>query len=165
MRTGKTHNHTLSQGGIDCGAALYYYRDYYSCMDISNRLRLAKKSAAEQQLLILELNAVLKEIERSERTIKDLKTDLEKANSRHQGPRTTREDIEYLTDLLACAKRKLSWEKHLASMQKRTPQALESMTKLLNDPQNPPTEEVRAEMLRALQAIQTAMERLQNASS
>jgi hypothetical protein len=36
------------------------------------------------------------------------------------------------------------------------------MLKLINDPQNPPSEESRAGMLGSLQAVQAAMERLQN---
>jgi len=124
-------------------------------------LKLAEKSAAEQRELVLELNNILKEIERGETTITALKADLESINNRYKGPRSTRQDVEYLTELLACAKRKLNWEKHLASLQKRTPSALERMTRLLADPKNPPAEEVRTEMLRVLQAIQAAMEKLQ----
>ena len=134
-------------------------------MDIANQLRLARKSAGEQKLLLAELNSLLKDIERCERTIQDLKSELEKINTRHQGPRTTREDIAYLTDLLACAKKKLNWEKQLSGLQKRTPQALESLMKLLNDPKNPPSEETRNDMLRVLQGIQATMERLQQAAS
>jgi len=134
-------------------------------MDIADQLRLAKKSAAEQKLLISELNELLKDIERCGRIITDLKAELDKVNSRHQGPRTTREDIEYLTGLLACAKAKLAWEKQLASLQKRTPQALERLANLLHDPKNPPAEETRVEMLRVLHQIQSAMEHLQKAAT
>ena len=126
------------------------------------QIRLAEKVAAEQRTLISELNNVGRDIERCERLITDLKEDLDKINAQFQGPRTTREDIAYLSGLLACAKRKLAWEKQLGSLQKRTPLLLERMTQLLGDPANPPTEEVRADMLRALQVIQSAMERLQN---
>ncbi|HTL57872.1 MAG TPA: hypothetical protein VL361_19445 [Candidatus Limnocylindrales bacterium] len=133
-------------------------------MDIADQLRLARKSAAEQKLLISELNSLLKDIERCERLIQDLKTELEKINTQHRGPRTTREDIAYLTDLLACAKKKLNWEKQLASLQKRTPLALERLANLLHDPKNPPNEETRTAMLRVLQQIQATMERLQAAA-
>lgn len=125
-------------------------------------LKLEEKVAAEQRSLISELNNMLRDIERCERTISDLKTELERANAEHQGPRDTREDIVFLTKLLGCAKKKLAWEKQLVSLQKRTPAALERMAKLINDPQHPPAESVRGEMLRALQAIQAAMERLQS---
>jgi chromosome segregation ATPase len=128
-------------------------------------LKLAEKSAAEQRALISELNGVLKDLERCEKTIADLKAELEGINSRYQGPRSTREDVAYLTDLLACAKKKLTWEKHLTSLQKRTPLALERLGRLMNDPKNPPPDEVRAEMLRALQSIQAAMEKLQRVAA
>jgi chromosome segregation ATPase len=125
-------------------------------------LKLAQKAANEQRQVILELKTLVKDIERCEKTIVELKQELENVNSRHQGRRTTREDIAYLTDLLECAKKKLAWEKNIASLQKRTPQLLDRMLKLINDPQNPPSEESRAGMLGSLQAVQAAMERLQN---
>lgn len=125
-------------------------------------LKLAQKASQEQRQVVLELKTLVKDIERSEKTIVALKGELENINSKYQGRRTTREDIAYLTDLLACAKKKLAWEKHIASLQKRTPQVLERMSKLIHDPQNPPSEESRADMLGSLHAVQAAMERLQN---
>jgi len=124
------------------------------------QLKLAEKSALEQRQVISELNTLVKDIDRCEKTITGLKSELEAVNLKHQGRRTTREDIAYLTDLLECAKKKLAWEKQMGSLQKRTPAILETMTRLMNDPQAPPAEETRAEMLRALQNIQAAMERL-----
>ena len=126
------------------------------------QLRLENKSVAQQQQVISELNGIIKDIERCERTITDLQADLMSINSKYQGQRDTRQDIEYLSALLACAKRKLAWEKNLASLQKRTPEVLEQMSRLLNDPTTPPAEAARNEMLRALQGVQSAMERLQN---
>ena len=82
-------------------------------------------------------------------------------NAKYPVPRGTQEDVAYLTDLLKCAKKKLGWEKQLASLQKRTPVILETLSRLLNDSENPPGEDMRAEMLRALQGVQAAMERLQ----
>jgi hypothetical protein len=120
-----------------------------------------EKSAANQQRVIQELNTLTKDIERCEKTIADLKSELEAINSTHKQRRTTREDIEYLTALLKCANKKLVWEKHIASMQKRLPATLEKMSALMNDPLVPPNEQLRAEMLRSLQAVQAAMERLQ----
>jgi hypothetical protein len=70
-------------------------------------LKLAQKAANEQRQVILELKTLVKDIERCEKTIVELKQELENVNSRHQGRRTTREDIAYLTDLLECAKK--SW--------------------------------------------------------
>lgn len=125
-------------------------------------LKLAQKAANEQQQVISELKTLVKDIERCEKTILGLKQELEVVNSRHQGRRTTREDVAYLTDLLECAKKKLAWEKHITSLQKRTPQLLERMSKLIHDPQNPPSEVSRNAMLSSLQAVQAAMERMQN---
>ena len=123
-------------------------------------IRLAEKRALQQAEVVSELKVLAKDITRCEQTISDLKKDLEVVNSRHQGKRTTREDIAYLTELLECAKKKLAWEKQMASLQKRTPVLLETMTRLMNDPQSVPSEGTRSEMLQALQAIQSAMERL-----
>ena len=123
-------------------------------------IRIAEKRALQQVQVVSELKELAKDIERCEQTIRNLKTDLESINSRHPQPRTTREDITYLTELLDCAKRKLAWEKQMASLQKRTPVTLETMTRLMNDPQSVPAENTRSEMLKALQEIQGAMERL-----
>ena len=82
-------------------------------------------------------------------------------NQKHQGRRTTQEDIAYLTDLLKCANKKLGWEKQMASLQKKTPALLERMSTLINDPVNPPSGEVRAAMLQGLEAVRSAMEKLE----
>jgi hypothetical protein len=87
---------------------------------------------------------------------------LEAVNAKFQGPRTTRQDVDYLTELLDCAKRKLAWEKQLASIQKRTPEALDRMAKLLGDVQTAPIDAGRMELLQALKRVQASMERLQN---
>lgn len=50
----------------------------------------------------------------------------------------------------------------MASLQERTPLILEKLSRLIDDPKNPPGEEMRAEMLRALQGVTAAMEHLQN---
>lgn len=125
-------------------------------------LKLAEKSIALQLEVVSELGTLVKDIERCEKTIVDLRNELVAVNDKYPGPRTTRQDIAYLTDLLKCANKKLAWEKQIASLQKRTPGTLEKMARLLNDPKNPPADEMRAEMLRALQGVQAAMERLQN---
>lgn len=126
----------------------------------SKQIKEADKSLLQQRHLITELNAVVKDIERCEATMAGLKTKLEEANAKFQGPRATREEIGYLTALLDCAKKKLAWEKQLASLQKRTPPLLQEMTAIMNDPRNPPAEEMRGQILQALQKIQAAMERL-----
>jgi predicted RNase H-like nuclease (RuvC/YqgF family) len=125
-------------------------------------LRVAEKTVLQQQQVVSELNTLVRDIERCEKTILDLQSELAVVNAKYPSPRTTRQDIAYLTDLLKCANKKLAWEKQIASMQKRTPATLERMSQLLNDPKNPPADAVRVEMLRALQGVQAAMERLQS---
>jgi uncharacterized protein YoxC len=132
-------------------------------MSTLQRLKQAQKAAAQQQQVISELNALVNDIDRCQNSISSLKRELEAANSKYQGQRTTREDIAYLTDLLECAKKKLAWEKQMTSLQKRTPLLLEKMNQLFHDAHNPPTEELREQMVRALQSVQTAMEGLQAA--
>jgi len=131
-------------------------------MSSFKQLKLEQKVAGRQQEVISELNSLVKDVERCENTITSLKNELAAINSKHQGRKTTREDIAYLTDLLECAKKKLTLEKHIASLQKRTPEVLRKMVNLMTDATNPPAEQTRAEMMRALQSVQAAMERLQN---
>lgn len=131
-------------------------------MQSTKDLKLAQKSVVLQQQVISELNTLVQDIERCEKTIVDLQNELAAVNAKYPSPRTTRQDIGYLTDVLKCANKKLAWEKQIASMQKRTPGTLEKMAALLNDPKNPPADDMRTEMLRALQGVQAAMERLQN---
>jgi hypothetical protein len=125
-------------------------------------LKLAEKSVVLQQQVVSELNTLVRDIERAEKTILDLQAELAAVNARYPSPRTTRQDIGYLTDLLKCANKKLAWEKQIASMQKRTPATLEKMALLLNDQKNPPADAMRVQMLQALQGVQAAMARLQN---
>jgi hypothetical protein len=130
-------------------------------MSSLKNLKLAQKAALQQQQVVLDLDALVNDIERCEKEIVGLKVELEGVNQRHKDRRTTREDIAYLTDLLKCANKKLTWEKHIASLQKRTPVVLERMQKLIDDPKNPPSEEMRAAAVKSLHGIQQAMERLQ----
>jgi hypothetical protein len=134
-------------------------------MSSLKQLKLEEKAATQQQHVIAELNVIARDIERSEKTIIALNRELQAANSKYQGPRNTREDVTYLTCLLECAKRKLAWEKQILSLQKRTPGLMERMASMMNDAKSPPAAEVRDQMLRALQAIQGAMERLQSANA
>jgi hypothetical protein len=127
----------------------------------SKQLKLMEKLGAQQRQVVSELNALVKDIERCEKTIVDLKNELEAVNLKHQGQTTTRQNIDYLTDLLNCAKKKLTWERHMASLQKRTPLLMEKMSAVINDPLAPPVEETRAQILQSLNAVQNAMQRLQ----
>jgi predicted RNase H-like nuclease (RuvC/YqgF family) len=125
-------------------------------------LKLAEKSVALQRQVVSELNTLVRDIERCEKTIVDLQSELAVVNSKYPSPRTTRQDVAYLTDLLKCANKKLAWEKQIASMQKRTPATLQKMVELLNDPKNPPVDSMKLDMMRALQSVQAAMGRLQS---
>jgi hypothetical protein len=131
-------------------------------MSSLKEIRLAEKSVVRQKQVLSDLNEIAREIERCEKSMNALQGELASVNSRFQGPRNTRQDVEYLTGLLNCAKKKLNWEKHLGSLQKRIPATLESLTYLLNDPKNPPDDQIRADLSQSLHALQTAMERLQN---
>src|SRR5437867_11216335 len=102
-------------------------------MSSLKEIKSAQKSAARQQQVLLQLRALAKDIERCAKTITDLKTELEAVNAKHKSRTTTREDIAYLTDLLACANKQLIREKHMASLQKRKPVRLQDMVRLMND--------------------------------
>lgn len=128
-------------------------------------LEWVRKCTRRQQAVVGELNVLVQDIDRCEKIINEVKAELDAVNARFQGPRTTREDVAYLTVLLDCAKKKLAWEKLLGSLQKRTPPVLEEMTRLLNDPKAPPEAEMREQMLQALRGVQAAMERLQSAKT
>ena len=131
-------------------------------MSSLKQLKQLEKSALQQQQVIQELKTIVKDIERCEKTIHDLQRELTAVNSRYPVPRTTREDIAYLTDLLKCANKKLAWEKQIASLQKRTPALLDRIANLINDPSAAGGDAARAAMLASLQKVQAAMERLQS---
>jgi chromosome segregation ATPase len=128
------------------------------------QIKAIEKNLLRQKEIIEELNSLVRDIERCERTITELQTELEGVNVRHQHRKTTRDDIAYLEDLLKCANKKLVWERQIGSLQKRTPPVLERMGNLLNDPNAIGDGETRAGMLRSLQALQGAMARLQSFS-
>ena len=134
-------------------------------MSSVRQLKLEEKAAALQRQVVAELNAVVRDIERSEKTIVALNQELEVVNTKYRGPRTTREDVAYLTSLLECAKRKLAWEKQISSLQRRTPPLMERMSAILNDPTGPPPQQVQEQMMTALRSVQAAMERLQAANT
>jgi len=130
-------------------------------MSADRHTQLSQIRAAERQRVLGDLNQLAADIERCERTIGAVMAELNAVNSKFQGVRTTRQDVEYLTALLDCAKRKLAWEKQIASLHKRAPDLLEAMTRVLNDRDFPPSDELKARMLAALQAVQGALQKLQ----
>jgi hypothetical protein len=131
-------------------------------MSASKQLKESQRATQKHLELIAELQELVQDITRCEKTITALQVELNENNAKYSGPRTTKQDVEFLTVLLDCAKRKLAWEKQIGSLQKRTPELLERMTSFLNDPVNPPSNESRTQILEALQAVQTTMERLQS---
>src|SRR5436190_24397442 len=130
-------------------------------MSASKQLKESHRAAQKHLQLIAELQELVNDITRCEKTISALQGELNENNKKFAGPRTTKQDVDFLTVLLDCAKRKLAWEKQIASLQKRTPELLERMTSFLNDPVNPPSNESRAQILESLQAVQATMEKLQ----
>lgn len=125
----------------------------------------AQVKAAERRRILAELKQLAADIERCERTIGSVMAELNAVNARYQGERSTKQEVEYLTILLECAKKKLAWEKQIASLKKRAPVLLEQMGGIMHDRDFPPTEELKAEMLRSLQIVQGALQRLQVAET
>jgi hypothetical protein len=130
-------------------------------MSADRYIQTAHVKAAESRRLLAELKQLAADIGRCQETITSVMTELNSINAKYQGERSTRQEVEYLTILLTCAKRKLAWEKQIASLQKRGPALLESMSKIMQDRDHPLTEELKAEILQSLQSVQGAMERLQ----
>jgi hypothetical protein len=129
-------------------------------MSTDRNTQRAQIRAAERKRIVSELNQMAADMARCERTIDAVMKELNAVNAKYQGPRTTRQDVEYLTVLLDCAKRKLAWEKQIGSLRKRVPALLESMTGVMNDKEYPPSDDLKVEMLRSLQTLQGALERL-----
>lgn len=130
-------------------------------MSVNRYHEAANIKAAERRRVLNEVNQMAASIARCEKTITSVMTDLQVINTKYRGTRSTREEVEFLKVLLDCAQRKLAWEKQIASLKKRAPAIVEAMTKIMGDKEHPPSEELQAEMLRSLQAIQGALQRLQ----
>ncbi len=130
-------------------------------MSVNRYTEAANIKAAERRRVVNEVNQLAASIARCEKTISSVMADLNTVNTKYQGTRNTREEVEFLKVLLDCAKRKLAWEKQIASLKKRAPALVEAMTKIMSDKEHPPSEELQSEMLRSLQAIQSALQRLQ----
>jgi hypothetical protein len=134
-------------------------------MSVNRYTERAHIKAAERQKVLVEVNKFAADIARSERTIASVMADLNVVNAKYQGTRTTREEVEFLKVLLDCAKKKLAWETQIASFKKRAPALLEKLGAIMTDTEHPPSDELKMEMLRSLQAIQGALERLQKVES
>jgi len=130
-------------------------------MSLGKQYKLAEKAALQQRQVVGELESLVKSIDRCEKTVTQLKNELEAVQAKYQTRTSTQEEIAYLTDLLKCANKKLNWEKQIASLQKKTPAILDDVTRVINDVKNPPSDEMRTSMLRALQLVQASMQRLE----
>ncbi len=133
----------------------------------SKAKRLLRQSTLRQSEVVAELEALTKGIERAETLLAELKRDTEAMNAKHQRdcPRTTREDIAYLEDLLKCARKKLAWETQMEKLATRTPEVLASVSAVMNDAHNPPPDPLRLSVVELLQKVQTAMGRLNAAKT
>jgi predicted nucleic acid-binding Zn-ribbon protein len=134
-------------------------------MATPKQLKEAQRVAFQQQEIITELQALVRDIERCENTIIALKTEMESVNRKHADRQTTQDDINFLEDLLACAKKKLVWEKQLASLQKRTPDLMKRVEAVVNHPESNPDEKTREAILTSLNAVKSGIDRLSAAKS
>jgi len=121
----------------------------------------AQVKAAERRKILGEVNQLAADIGRCENNIATLMAELNAVNAKYSTQRTTREEVEFLKILLDCAKRKLAWEKQVASLKRRAPALLESMSSVMTDTDYPPSQELAEQMVQALQLVQKALERLQ----
>ena len=129
-------------------------------MSTSRQIKEEQRVAAQQKSLIGELQALAKDIERCDHTVQGLRTELLAVNERHANRSTTQDDIAYLEDLLACARKKLVWEKQITSLQKRTPEIMQRVEALVNHPNSNPDEETRNSLMASLTQVQASMKRL-----
>jgi|SRR5579863_316853 len=134
-------------------------------MGVDRYTQRAQIKAAERRRMLAEVNQLANDIGRCEKTITSVLADIGAINAKYQGTRSTQEEIEFLKVLLDCAKRKLAWEKQIASLKRRAPGLVETMSDVMNDEEHPPTEEMKIEMLKALQLIEGALQRLQAAEA
>ncbi|MGV3774542.1 MAG: hypothetical protein ACO1QB_16705 [Verrucomicrobiales bacterium] len=131
-----------------------------SNMRTAKQIELAQKVASQQKAIIPELQTLVKDIERCEDGIGALRSALEQVNIKHANRQTTEDDVHYLEDLLACAKKKLVWEKHMASLQKRTPDLMRRVEELVNHPESNPDQETQTALLESINGVKSAMDRL-----
>jgi len=84
-----------------------------SIKDLKSR---GKKRGRLQRQVVSELNTLVRDIERCEKTIVDLQGETHGGDANYPNPaHHTAWMLAYLTDLLKCATKKLAWEKQIAS--------------------------------------------------
>ena len=134
-------------------------------MATSKQLKEAQRVAFQQKEIIGELQTLVRDIERCEKTIIALKGEIDAVNAKHANRQTTQDDIHFLDDMLACAKKKLVWEKQLASLQKRTPDLMKRVEAVVNHPESNPDAETRDALLGSLNAVKAGIQRLSEAKA
>jgi predicted nucleic acid-binding Zn-ribbon protein len=132
-------------------------------MATTKQLKEAQRVAFQQKGIIQELQVLVRDIERCEKTITDLNAEIQTVNARHADRKTTQDDVHFLEDMLACAKKKLVWEKQLASLQKRTPDLMKRVESVVNHPESNPDAETREALLSSLNAVKAGIQRLSEA--
>jgi hypothetical protein len=119
-----------------------------------------RRIASHHQEAVEELEGILKGIERSEELITSLRIEMDAVNEKYPAQRTTQQDVDFLTDLLACAKKRLLLEKQIENLKKRVPAVLERVSKVITDRKAPPSAEMQNGLLEMLTRVQHAMEHL-----
>ena len=137
----------------------------FSRMATTKQLKEAQRVSFQQKEIIGELQTLVKDIERCENTIIALKAEMEAVNAKHADRKTTQDDVHFLEDLLACAKKKLVWEKQLASLQKRTPDLMKRVEAVVNHPESNPDEQTREALMGSLNAVNAGIQRLSDAKA
>ena len=137
----------------------------FSRMATTKQLKEAQRVSFQQKEIIGELQTLVKDIERCENTIIALKAEMESVNAKHADRKTTQDDVHFLEDLLACAKKKLVWEKQLASLQKRTPDLMKRVEAVVNHPESNPDEQTREALMGSLNAVKAGIQRLSDAKA
>src|SRR4030095_6922541 len=92
-----------------------------------------RRIASHHQEAVQELEGILKGIERSEELITSLRIEMDEVNQTYRAHRTTQQDIDCLTDLLSCAKKKRLLEKQTETLKKRVPATLERVSNIISD--------------------------------
>jgi hypothetical protein len=132
-------------------------------MATTKQLKEAQRVAFQQKEIIGELQTLVKDIERCENTIIALKAEMESVNAKHADRKTTQDDVHFLEDLLACARKKLVWEKQLGSLQKRTPDLMKRVEAVVKYPESNPDEQTREALMGSLNAVKAGIQRLSDA--
>ena len=119
-----------------------------------------RRVTAHHEAAVKDLEGLLKGIERSEQLLTSLRVEMDEVNGKYPAQRNTQQDVDFLTDLLACAKKKLQLERQIQALKKRVPAVLENVSNFIADSKSPPSPEMQAQLLEMLRNVQAAIERL-----